>query len=193
MSLFFMSVFIISILTLFDLIGEIMSILNINKKHIIVFLAVTVFMQNFDIIIAPEFSFNTALLPTFVLIPYFSKKRGAVNMKRLAIPMILAGLIMSIVFKITEENVTFILCADCILILIFAFIDSPFSGICVAAIIPAIFGMCCTVFDIIKYGFGFLILDETIVDMQFVGLIIGAIISEVRLAVNKNKFESRRI
>lgn len=193
MSLFLMSVLLITILTVFDLIDNTLTVLNISKKLIAVYLAATVFMHSFNISVAAEFSFNTALFPTVILIPYFLKKREEVNPKRTVPLAIAVGVIISIVFKISGENTSFILYADCIIISILTLIDSPVGGICAAPIIPVSFAIGCTIFDIVKSGFAFLSLDETIVDMQFVGLFVAILNSEARLIISKNKFESRRI
>lgn len=193
MSLFFMSVLLVSILTVFDLIDSTLTVLNISKKLIAVFLAITVLLKSFDVTIAAEFNFNAALFPLLVLIPYFLNIRKVVNMKKTVPLAITAGLIISVVFKLCGENIVFSLLADSFMILIFSFFDSPVSGICAAPVIPVSFGIGCTAFDIIKSGFGFLSLNETIIDMQLVGLFVAVLISEIHLVINKNKFESRRI
>lgn len=193
MPLFIMSALILTIMVLFNVLPAVCQELGLKKYELAFFLCSISALYGFTVGFAPEFELNIAIIPVFIcaLILCFIRNREIAA--KVFLPSAVVGITLSVPYYLLENSELLVLLYAFAPLLIALATRNGIAGISAAGMIPVFMEIGRIVLDILESGYGFVIYNSTIADIQLIGVLTAALCAELSAAVAKKKFESGRI
>ncbi len=191
--LFTMSSLVLTILMGFGLLRSFRGIIKCTKTTILFFLVSVSVLYGFNLRFNPEFVLNMAVIPVFVSAWILYAKRDGKIPGKLFLFSMISGMAMAIP-SYFFGNSEWLLCIFALIpsVVMLLFGDA-LAGICSAASIPIFIELNRFVLELLLSGYAFVQFGSSVADVQLMGMLLIALITEFTFVRNKNKLENKRI